>query len=125
MGVYPVSWAARAMLEANKLWFYSLVCSIALGILQLSSSTEDSKSKKGEKSKGKAAAVGERGKDGKGKRMGKEELQRVKIRLVADCFDLLVPGYVTGWIPVGTVVAGFAGVVSTTLSSKDIWDRFG
>jgi hypothetical protein len=47
----------------------------------------------------------------------------VKRRLVSDGFDLFVPGSVTGWIPTPPAFVGFATIISTVLSSKDIWDR--
>ena len=55
--------------------------------------------------------------------VGTKKLDGVKRRIVSDCFDLLIPGHVTGWITTSTAAVGFASVVSTTLSSKDIWDR--
>jgi len=50
-------------------------------------------------------------------------LRGVKRRLVSDGFDLFVPGFVTGWIPTPPTFVGFATIISTVLSSKDIWDR--
>jgi len=47
----------------------------------------------------------------------------VKRRLVSDGFDLFVPGSVTGWISTPPAFVGFATIISTVLSSKDIWDR--
>ena len=47
----------------------------------------------------------------------------VRRRLVSDCFDLFIPGHVTGWISTNMATVGFATVVSTVLSSKDIWVR--
>ena len=50
-------------------------------------------------------------------------LQGVKRRLVSDGFDLFVPGSVTGWLPTPPAFVAFATIISTVLSSKDIWDR--
>ena len=47
----------------------------------------------------------------------------VKRRLISDAFDLFVPGSVTGWIQTPPAFVGFATIISTVLSSKDIWDR--
>ena len=100
MGVWPSPWADACMLEANKFWFYSLSLSIIWGILEIVWPK-----------KTKTLAEG-------------AQNQRVsKRRLLTDFFDLFIPGHVTRWIRTGPVFVGFASVVSTTLSSKDIWDR--
>lgn len=100
------------MLEANRFWFYSLICSIVWGLVQLFARQEAyvEPGKSGEKRDGRTAGKA-------------SKPQGVKRRLVSDCFDLLIPGHVTGWISTSIVTVGFAGVVSTVLSSKDIWDR--
>jgi hypothetical protein len=45
--------------------------------------------------------------------------------IVTDASDLFLPGAVTGWLATGPVTVGVATVVSTVLSSKDIWDKYG
>lgn len=50
-------------------------------------------------------------------------LRDVMRGLVSDSFDLFVPGSVTGWIPTPPAFVGVATIISTALSSKDIWDR--
>jgi hypothetical protein len=52
-------------------------------------------------------------------------MKGVKRKLVSDCFDLFIPGHVTGYLPTSTATVGVASAVSTVLSSKDIWDRMG
>jgi hypothetical protein len=49
-------------------------------------------------------------------------LRGAKRRLISDGFDLFVPGSVTGWVPASPAVVGFATIISTVLSSKEIWD---
>jgi hypothetical protein len=106
------------MLEANRFWFYSLVCSILGGLIQLFGGleAEGGNGKSGEKREALTAHKTMKGAISK-------SLQGVKRRLVSDCFDLLIPGQVTGWISTSTATVGFATVMSTVLSSKDIWDR--
>lgn len=116
------------MLEANKFWFYSLACSIFLGVLQpfmfrgvdesLEKSAKNANGETGPKSTSSRVGI----EKGAGS-VGLKKLEGVKRRIVSDCFDLLIPGHVTGWILTSTATAGLASVVSTTLSSKDIWDR--
>jgi len=94
------------MLDANKCWWISLLCSIALGIIHLYTSwTRKTRSGKGSK--------------------GIRKMKGVKRKLVSDCFDLFIPGHVTGYLPTSTATVGVASAVSTVLSSKDIWDRMG
>ena len=118
IGVWTSPWAAGIMLEANKFWIYSLVFSILGGFVQLFGSPEAGGGS--EKSGEKREAVNAR-KSLKGARSKPEE--GVKRRLVSDCSDLLIPGHVTGWISTSNATVGFATVISTVLSSKDIWDR--
>jgi len=103
------------MFEANQFWFYSLVCSIILGAYSLYTSTQDPTTSGVGKGKDKRESEDEK--------VRKEKRRRVKTRLVADGFDLLIPGFVTGWIRTTPAVVGFASATSTVLSSKDIWDR--
>lgn len=113
MGVWPSPWAELFTLEGNKLWFYSLVCSILLGWLQLYAGDVEVKGGTDKKAKGKKHSVQAR----------KKGLGGVKRRMVVDGFDLFIPGFVTGWIVTTHAFVGFAGAISTVLSSKDIWDR--
>ena len=69
------------MREANKFWFYSLICSLTLGLMELSSNRREVVRLSENKIKVKLA-----GKKG------------VKRRLVSDFADLLIPGHVVGWI---------------------------
>jgi len=101
MGVWLSPWADACMLEANKFWFYSLVLSIIWGLVGITKTRKTTM----------LAAEG-------------AQNQRVlRRRLVTDIFDIFIPGHVTRWIRTGPVFVGFASVVSTLLSSKDIWDR--
>jgi len=100
MGAWPSPWADACMFEANKLWFYSLLLSIVWGLLGIISPK-------------KSRTLAE----------GAQNQLVLKRRLVTDIFDVFIPGHVTGWIRTGPIFVGFASVVSTLLSSKDIWDR--
>jgi hypothetical protein len=113
MGVWPVPWAETCLLEGNKFWFYSLVCSIFLGGLQLYAGGGEAKVGNSEKTKGKK----------QGLKAQQQKLSGIKRRMIVDSFDLFIPGFVTGWIVTTHAFVGFAGAVSTVLSTKDIWDR--
>jgi hypothetical protein len=115
MGVWASSWAEACLVEGNRFWFYSLVCSILLGWCQLYAGRGQFEGGSSEKSKGK--------KQGVQAQVQKATSSGIKRRIVADSFDLFIPGFVTGWIVTTHSFVGFAGAVSTVLSSKDIWDR--
>jgi hypothetical protein len=119
IGVWTTPWAERVMLEGNRFWFYSLCFSILWGVVGLFSRQDLSKKGPGRRGR-KADGVAVKGKMERGISRSREGVKR---RLVSDCFDLLIPGHVTGWISTSTATVGFASVVSTVLSSKDIWDR--
>ena len=133
------------MLEANKFWFYSLLCSVMLvrllltlipylfqpvfvevpvttvltcwqGCLQLSRSGEEKLLPNRSRIQKSADAETL-------DCSTKDNKQRIKRRLVTDCLDLLVPGSATGWIPVNPILVGFVSVLSTNLAFKDVWDN--
>jgi hypothetical protein len=108
------------MLEANRFWFYSLVFSIILGLLQFFESQEaDQASRKSSEKSNDSKAGDQRASHS----VRSKSVEGVRRRLVSDCFDLLIPGHVTGWISTSIAMVGFATGVSTILSAKDIWDR--
>jgi hypothetical protein len=124
MGVWPTPWAQMCLLEANKLWFYSLVCSILAACVPLFA-------REAEKETGRTASGGavktrsQRAKDAEKLRgASKMDWGLLARRLVTDGCDLLIPGFVTGWLVTSPVIVGVATVISTTLSSKDIWDKY-
>ena len=130
MGVWITPWAEVCMLEANRFWFYSLVCSlIAGGMMHFFGDKDErrvkvvaTKNRARGKSKESDVSKKDRG-EGKSRVGQKDNRHDIKRRFVADGFDLLVPGSVTGWIPTSPAVVGFASAISTILSSRDIWDR--
>jgi len=114
MGVWTMPWAQQCMVEANRFWFYSLLFSIVLCVMQL---LEGSR----------VPAEKESG----GNKLKKDEKKSLRVRrriivsrLLTDGFDLFIPGSITGWIHTSPAFVGFAGMLSTLLASKEIWDRF-
>lgn len=112
MGVYPSPLAKMLLIEGNKFWFVSLLCSLTLGFLQLFSPLPSSSSK--EKRNGKENNT----------MRAKATRRVVKMKLVADACDLLVPGYVLGWIGVSSSVSAVGGCVSSVISIGDLWKDF-
>jgi len=123
--VWQTPWAAKCLVVANRFWFCSLVFSVILGCLQLlyGPSKMVKPGKKLFADKGGDKTARDHLKSQAERMREADERQRLKRRLVTDCFDLFIPGHVVGWIRTGPVVVGFASVVSTTLSFKDVWDR--
>jgi len=103
------------MVTGNSLWFFALLCSIIWGVFLLFGVGEVDENRRDEKNAKKKA---NNTKEERGNR-----LLGVKRRLVSDGFDLFVPGSVTGWVRTPPAFVGFATIISTVLSSKDIWDR--
>jgi hypothetical protein len=127
MGIYLApEFALFCQVEGNKFWFYSLLCSITLHLLTLF--TPDypppppHKSPASSPKRFSSKKVIEHQKALKKK---KYERMLMKRRLVADCCDLFVPGLVVGWIDVGILVMGCAGVVSSLLGLWEIWEKLG
>lgn len=125
MAVYPTTWAAQITIEANRLWFYSLVCSLLLCIysftrlpsipppsLAMESPEKSASSEKETQLRRQEAA---------------RKLQQQKRLLARDAVmyaaDLFIPGAVTGWLRTEPAVVSAAMVVSTLLGSEDIWMR--
>jgi hypothetical protein len=115
MGVWPMESARSWMVMGNSLWFFALICSIIWGALLLFRVGEVDENRRGEKNSKKRAKNAQEDRENR--------LRGVKRRLVSDGFDLFVPGSVTGWIPTPPDFVGFATIISTVLSSKEIWDR--
>jgi len=127
MGYWPTPQASTCLLEGNKFWFYSLVFSILWGVVQyVDASNEGYK-------------VGVKEIDEKASRETSSDLEaeaklafelertaqfrKLKSQMVIDGFDIFSPGFITGWIRTSASFVGFSSVVSTVLSSKEIWDR--
>ena len=86
MGIWPTPWMQQCMVEGNRFWFYLLLLSIILGVMQLFGSSEVAGDKKsgGEK----------RAKDGK--KVVSVRRGVIVRRLLTDGFDLFIPGSITG-----------------------------
>ncbi|CZS95951.1 uncharacterized protein RAG0_05424 [Rhynchosporium agropyri] len=128
MVYWPTPLARTCMLEGNKFWFYSLICSILGGLLQfvdVAARTHDVKGMDGDEQKSGNESSSEReGKDKQSLDLDRgKKMDTIKRKLVIDGLDLLSPGFVTGWISTSASVVGFSSVLSTLLSSKEIWDR--
>jgi len=128
MGVWKTAWSHDVLIEAHKLWFYSLSLSLISAVWSLFSTKShgkkktdvaekkpgngNSNSKEKDEKKAKADAVPEKAGSAYGP---------VMKRIVIDGCDLLIPGSFVGWVNAGPVVIGMAMVVSTVLTAQDVW----
>jgi len=130
MEVWPTPWAKQLFLESNKLWFYSLVCSILGSVVQFFNhkrgASKDSKTKEKSSSESAVKTRSRRAKDAEKRGGGASNAQWVRLvkSVVTDASDIFIPGAVTGWLVTSPLTVGVATVISTTLSSKDIWDKY-
>lgn len=126
MGVYRTAWAQPLFVEAMKFWFYSISCSIVLGLVGLwglyfTPTKVIAKEKVDE-------ADEEDGKEDKEKKVRAEakwmsKRRKIMKRLLIDVCDLFIPGSVTGWLAVSSADVGMFSVLSTVLAGTDIWTR--
>lgn len=140
MQITKTSWAPTLQLEALKFWFYSLAVSVVLGVYELlvlsfASVLPNATDKPHENEKAAQAKITV-------KSGGKESTvvvqpkttsvaqdlratrrQALVKQIVADSCDLLIPGAVVGWVPLGPVPVGVAGSISAVLGGSDVWAR--
>lgn len=131
MDVWPTPFAKMCFVEGNKLWFSSLVCSIFLSVMQMfnsqgvkASSGKDAKNKEKFSSEG-SVRTRRQAKEVEKRVASNVQWRRLVRTIVTDASDLFIPGAITGWLVTGSITVGVATVISTMLSSKDIWDKYG
>lgn len=149
LSVWGEQTAKALAVEAQRFWFFALVCGVVVGagrlvvgaFLSPSGARAEGRpvegvreeeegeegGAKGSREKGvaeaeAAAADWRRAGVGRGGWKGKKKIVR---RLLADVMDLAVPGSVVGWVPLapGTVSALMFG--STVLTGLEVWERCG
>lgn len=130
MEYWPTPLARTCLLEGNRFWFYSLICSILWGLLQFFDVASESYDLAGTsigKVDEKAAFESASEEETEARRISEltreNKMDTIKRKLVIDGFDLPSPGFVTGWFRTSASVVGFSSALSTVLSSKEIWDR--
>ncbi|ATZ53068.1 hypothetical protein BCIN_08g06790 [Botrytis cinerea B05.10] len=135
MGVCNTPWSSTCTLEGNKFWFYSLCISIFGELWDLyhllvnndtasKSNSQDNSHDSDLATKSADTTQIVMGQSEKNKKKGKSKTQ-VFLKIFENTADLFLPGAVTGWIVSDRGVVGVATVISTVLSSRDIWRRVG
>lgn len=112
----------RGMLgrEAQRFWFFALVCAACAGTIRLKHLYEAVKGKE----EG-AGGEDEKRKEEKEMERRREKARPIVRRLIADVLDLAVPGNVVGWVPLKAGPVGVCMLGSTILTCWEVWDRCG
>lgn len=130
LGVWKTTWAPRNMLEANKFWFFSILCSILAGFFRL---WQISRSSSIVNVEVKEVTEEDLPKNEGARKLTvpapKEQLlesgnyEPIIRRLAIDFCDLSIPGFATGWAKSTPMIVGIGSATSAVLASIDIWNR--
>lgn len=145
--LFGSTWFPLLQIEAQRLWFFALVCGLGSGLVKLfkliapGPELAPGASYRGWGQPGEGKAESEMADWEKhrermrrmvwarreGRRLWMGEIRttgwRVARRCVADGVDLVVPGSVVGWVRVAPGTVGACMVVSTWLTGMEIWER--
>lgn len=119
MNVVLISWYTPILLEAYKFWFYAMCTAIArtvsdllLGPAAPSTQNESVDEKGKEEASGNSPTL-------------KSVPSTVSLfnRLVIDSLDLIIPGSLLGWIPVGDLGVALGMLTSTILVWPTAWAK--
>ncbi|EPS28328.1 hypothetical protein PDE_03274 [Penicillium oxalicum 114-2] len=123
MNIYLVSWEGRVMQEANTFWFYALAFSIAGAMYALLFSSPAKPLPENTATKEKATPKPDQGKTKAASPAGTAETGNFKLvrQIVAESCDLLLPATLLGWMRTGDLIVGLTMVLSTLLTSMEIW----
>ncbi|TGO14523.1 hypothetical protein BTUL_0052g00610 [Botrytis tulipae] len=135
MGVCNTPWSSTCVLEGNKFWFYSLSISIFGGLWDLyhlvvnNDTTPKPNSQQDPHGSDLSAKLVENTQvivEQPGKNKNKEKFKtEILLKIIENAADLFQPGAGTGWIVSDRGIVGVMTVISTLLSSRDIWRRVG
>ncbi|KAF7943601.1 uncharacterized protein EAE97_005672 [Botrytis byssoidea] len=135
MGVCNTPWSSTCALEGNKFWFYSLSISIFGGLWDLYHlfASNDTTPKPNSQQDPHGSDLSAKPVEitqviveqpGKNENKGKYKTE-ILLKIVENAADLFQPGAGTGWIVSDRGIVGVMTVISTLLSSRDIWRRVG
>lgn len=144
LSLFGSHWFPILNVEAQRFWFFALVCGLVGGLLKLVKLVAYGPVPQ----TGEGYGLGGGGKDEKemaewerqrermrkivwarkeGRRLWKMEIRtrgyRIARRCVADLLDLAVPGVAVGWVRVAPGTVGACMVVSTWLTGLEVWER--
>ncbi|KAM5433657.1 hypothetical protein McanMca71_003342 [Microsporum canis] len=128
LGVQKTAWGDRALLESNRFWLYALVFSLLSTLWQMFQLYRDAKTPAAQKIKQKPNVKSSQKPSTEGKQTTSSadftvtNQALVKDIIITSC-DILIPGYLVGWIPISALMMGSAAVVSTLLVGRDRWTQ--
>ncbi|QSZ37065.1 hypothetical protein DSL72_009157 [Monilinia vaccinii-corymbosi] len=148
MGICSTPWSATCILEGHKFWFCSLCISIFGGLVDFfawyhvapaqnltpPSRNVDDKSPRATESNSDADADAERKQQqqqqqqqsvGAKTRKPQRTPAQILLKIIENAADLIIPGAVTGWIITDAGIIGVATLISTLLSSWEMWRGVG
>ncbi|KAF7955553.1 hypothetical protein EAE96_004479 [Botrytis aclada] len=134
MGVCNTPWSSTCTLEGNKFWFYSLCISIFGGLWDLYHLiiNNDVIPKPNSQDNPHDLDLSTKPVDDKhtieeqpGKNKKRKSKTPIILKIIENAADLFQPGAGTGWIVSDRGIVGVMTVISTLLSSRDIWRRVG
>lgn len=122
-------WAKELFLESQKWWFYSFLLSIMGSTIAIFFPGSEMKPSPPASAKSRDEKTDQTTEEKKQKQHQQkqqqtpptQELAPLVRSLVADSCDILIPGSFVGWIQASPTQVGIAMIVSTVLSSWDIW----
>ncbi|CRG90882.1 hypothetical protein PISL3812_07928 [Talaromyces islandicus] len=117
MGVWVTPWAKDTFVECNKWWFYGIALSLIASTFSLFFPPPEFRGKPQQSQKPvnteteKSPAIGQPNQD----------LTPIVRGIIVDGCDILLPGSFLGWIQATPTQVGVGMVVSTLVTSRDIW----
>lgn len=108
MDIWPTAWAQEVFFECHKWWFFGLALSVMGSTINIFfPASEPLAAKQSEKKPV--------------ENQKKPDLTPLIKSLIVDACDIVIPGSVLGWIPASSTQVGIVMLVSTLVSSEDIW----
>jgi hypothetical protein len=119
MNVFLVSWYTPILLESYKFWFYAICTAItktASDLLLGPAAPSDKIDSVDEKEEDKASGHSQISKP-------VPSTASLLNRIIIDSLDLIIPGSLLGWIPVGDLGVALAMLASTILVWTTAWAK--
>ncbi len=112
-GIHKFNAAKRLAREGARAWFTGLSFSIAKGIYTYYGLTQRTKAIQSSSDPEKVVE----------QKKVEKELNGVKIQLVSDCCDILLPSKVLGWVDLDDGILGLAGTTSSLIGAWSQWKK--
>lgn len=112
MGVWVTPWAQETFVESNKWWFYGIALSLIASTFSLFFPPAEYRGKPPVTTETEKPTASEQ---------TKPDLTPIVKGIIVDACDILLPGSFLGWIQATPTQVGVAMVVSTLVTSRDVW----